>query len=160
MNKFFGLSEIKKKYKELEKKYKLPSFSELNKEFDIEKVQERETEFLLREIRRTISEKAGAYLRFLEFFLNPVASPLFVLMALKGMNLHEKEKMEKLYQELVQIEIRSITLDINYEEQEEAKFIKDVYKKWQEIKGDLQKIFKEIENLHSKIEKKNKTYFG
>ncbi|MCS7134595.1 MAG: hypothetical protein NZ889_01930 [Candidatus Pacearchaeota archaeon] len=155
-----GLSEIKKRYKKLEKKYKLPNFSELNKEFDVEKVQERETDFLLREIRRVMSDKVGAYLRFLELFLNPPAAPLFVLISLKGMVAHHKEKIEEIYRELVKIEIRSIALDVHYEEQEEAKFIREVYKKWKEFKDDLKSICKEIENLHSKIEKKNKTYYG
>ncbi|MEM2089723.1 MAG: hypothetical protein QXL88_01375 [Candidatus Pacearchaeota archaeon] len=160
MSKYFGLSEIKKKYQKLEKKYRLPKFTELNKEFDIEKVQEHETEFLLREIRRTMSEKVGAYLRFLELFLNPVASPLFVLMALKEINLHDKEKMERIYQELVQIEIKSIVLDVDYKEEEEAKFIKEIHKKWKEIKEDLKKVCKEIESSHLKTEKKAKSYFG
>lgn len=160
MSKYPGLSALKEKYKKLEKKYKLPPFSELNKEFDIEKIQERETDFLLREIRRCISEKVGAYLRFLELFLNPPSAPLFVLIALKEMSANEKEKMEELYKELVMIEMGSIALDVSYDETKEVNFIKEVYKKWKELKKDLEEVCREIEILHSKREKKSKVYYG
>ncbi|MEM4703012.1 MAG: hypothetical protein QXP53_00815 [Candidatus Pacearchaeota archaeon] len=161
MEKNVSLSEIRKKYKKLESKYKLPSFSDLNEEFEIEKVQERETEFLLREIRRAMSDKVIAFLRFLELFLNPVTAPLFVLVALKNMSIQDKEKMESLYQELVRVEIKSIILDIEYSEAEEAKFIKEIYAKWKEVKKELGEICKEIEKVHEKSsEKKSKSYFG
>ena len=155
------LAEIKKEYSILSKKYKLPDFSELNKEFEIEKIQERETDFLLREVRRAISDKIVAYLKFLELFLNPVAAPLFVLIALKGMNQSDKETMEKLYKDLVGLEIKSIALDTEYKESEEVKFIKEAINTWNSVKKDLIDLCKEIEKAHIKSsEKKKKDYFG
>ena len=46
------LEELKKKYEKLQKQYSLPSFEKLNEEFDIEKIAENETDFLLREVRK------------------------------------------------------------------------------------------------------------
>ncbi|UCD20625.1 MAG: hypothetical protein JSW08_02520 [archaeon] len=161
MEKHHGLNELKKEYSKFVKKYKLPEFSELNKEFEIEKVQEKETEFLLREIRRAISEKIVAFLKFLELFMNPSGAPLFILISLKGLTHSKKEKIEHLYSELVKTELGSVSLDIEYQEKEEVRFIKECYKKWKEVKPDLHGIFKELEKIHSKgSEKKTKSYFG
>lgn len=66
MEKDICLAYLKKQYEPLRKKYKLPSFDELNKEFEIEKIQEKETDFILREIRKGMGEKVGAFLRFLK----------------------------------------------------------------------------------------------
>ena len=47
--------EIKKKYEELAKKYNIPSFDEINNEFEIALIDEES--IILREIRRKITEK-------------------------------------------------------------------------------------------------------
>ena len=53
--------EIKKRYEELVKKYKLPSFTSLNNEFEISTIEHEE--FLLREIRRKIDENPNEFAR-------------------------------------------------------------------------------------------------
>ena len=156
-----NLIELKKEYEKFRKKYKLPKFSELNQEFEIEKIQEKETEFLLREIRRAIGEKIVALLRFFELFLNPQTAPLFILAMLKNVNLNDKELIEKIYYKLVNFELTSITLDIIYNEKKEVEFIKEVTKKWQELKPELYNFSKIIERIKFREkERKRKSYFG
>lgn len=155
------LSEVKKQYEPLKKKYKLPEFLKLNEEFEIEKIQEKETDFLLREIRRAMSDKIAAFLKFLELFLNPQFAPLFILASLKNFTPKEKDSIEKIYKELANIEFFSIDLDINYNEDKEARFIRETFKKWQELKPQLQEISEVILQLQKKSsEKKDKSYFG
>ncbi|MEM4152504.1 MAG: hypothetical protein QXK80_00035 [Candidatus Pacearchaeota archaeon] len=155
------LERIKKQYEPLKKKYKLPEFSKLNEEFEIEKIQERETDFLLREIRRVMSEKIAAFLRFLEFFLNPQLAPLFILTSLKNLTPKEKDSIEKIYKELTNLELVSINLDINYNEEKEASFIKETLKKWQDLKPQLSEISEAILQIQKKSnDKKSKSYFG
>jgi len=60
------LENLKKKYKIFQEKYFLPKFEELNDDFSIEKLADNETDFLLKEIRRFISEKFSNYLRLIE----------------------------------------------------------------------------------------------
>lgn len=156
-----ALEILKKQYEPLKKKYKLPEFSELNKEFEIEKIQEKETDFLLREIRRAISEKMAAFLKLFELFLNPQAAPLFILTSLKNLTLKEKEMIENIYKELVKLEIISINLDIEYNEKEEVKFIIEAMKKWKEIKLFAKEIVDFLIKFQNKnTEKKEKSYFG
>lgn len=156
-----NLTKLKKEYSLFEKKYQLPKFSELNIEFEIEKLQERETDLLLREIRRTISDKTVAFLKFFEVFLNPQAAPLFLLSAIKSLNAHDRIKIEKIYKKIVLIEVQAISLDIEYEEKKEAEFIKNTYKNWKDMKEDL----KIIEEILSRVNQESKSssgksYFG
>ena len=48
------LDKLKKEYEKLRKKHNLPSFNELNKDFSIERVCEIETDFLLKEVRKSM----------------------------------------------------------------------------------------------------------
>ena len=156
-----NLARLKKEYSLFEKKYQLPKFSELNIEFEIEKLQEHETDLLLREIRRAIGDKTVAFLKFFEVFLNPQAAPLFLLSAIKSLNAHDKIKIEKIYKRIVLIEVQAIALDIEYEEKKEAEFIKNTYKTWKDMKEDL-KIIEEILSRVNQETKSNngKSYFG
>lgn len=155
------LEKIKKQYEPLKKKYKLPEFSKLNEEFEIEKIQERETDFLLREIRRAISDKVAAFLRFFELFVNPQAAPVFVLISLKNLTSKEKEIIERTYKELVELELAAVNRDISYNEAKEAQSILRVLKKWQEIKPELEEVTTAILKVQEKVsEKKGKSYFG
>ena len=155
-----SLDELKKQYEPLRKKYKLPSFNELNEDFDIEKSQEKETNFLLREIRREVTDKVAAFLRFFELFLNPQAAPLFVLGMLKNLTLHEKEIIGALYKELVALEIEAVNLDIRYDEKNEAKFIKNTFMKWQKLKPELEKVGVALRKIQTKEPKGKRSYFG
>lgn len=154
-----ALENLKKQYESLRKKYSLPEFSKLNQEFEIEKIQERETELLLREIRHSISERIAAFLHFIELFLNPTMAPVFVLSAMKSISENDKELIEKLYRELATIELNSVALDVSYDEKKEAIFIKDVSRKWQATKPELENFSKLLIKLSPKPEKKN-AYVG
>ncbi len=154
------LTEIKKRYEPLQKKYKLPSFNELNREFEIEKVQETETDFLVREVRKSVGEKIGAFLRFLENIINPTLAPIFVLNSLKDLATKDKEIIKGCYEVLVRLELEAIHLDIDYDEKKEAAFIQKVFNKWQEIKPDLNEIVKLMERTQKKIEERKNSYLG
>ena len=154
------LNEIKKSYEPLRRKYKLPEFSELNKEFEIEKTQEHETEFILREIRKDVGEKVGAFLRFLETILNPVMGPIFILNSIKNLNNKDKDLIKENYEILVDLEIKAISLDVDYNEKAEAEFIKEAYKKWQDIKPDIKEIIDSLRKAQETKEDKRKSYLG
>jgi hypothetical protein len=88
------LDELKKEYEKHKKKYNLPEFTDLNKLFDIEDVSI-DTEFLLRKIRRSVSEKVAGYLRFIEIILNPSNAPIFFFKLVKKLDNDDKEAFTK-----------------------------------------------------------------
>lgn len=155
------LEELKKEYAKIQKKYTLPDFEKLNEDFQIEKVAESETDFLTKEIRRVMAEKFANYLRFTETILNPVNAPIFVFSIIKTMGAEEKKRLTEVYKKLAKIEITLIELDIEFSEEKDARFIKESYKFWQEIKGDVLKTLDAVKkNWDNKFEVDKKGYFG
>ncbi len=154
------LDEIKEKYSELQKKYLLPNFEQLNEEFDIGKVDFNQ-DTILRDIRKSMVNKFFAILSFTELLLNPSTGSMFYMFLVKGVNSKEKEILNGLFDKLGEIEIDSFELDINYNEKAEAKFINEKYKTWQEIKKELAQVLDSLKkNWGSRAIKKEKTYFG
>jgi len=154
------LNRLKKQYQILKKKYKTPEFSALNEDFEIEKLQDHETDFLLREIRRAVVEKISAVLKFLEIIINPNEnSPAFVFAMIKEIKPETKKMIEAMYQDLSTIETSSIMLDLDHSEKDEAKFIKEQVKKWDKTKKDLKVLIRNLDSMW-KSEKSHKSYFG
>jgi len=161
MTKKSDLEKLKEDYKEIQKKYNLPTFEELNKDFQIEKIAEVETDFLIREVRKFIVDKFSNYLRFIETILQPVNAPMFVFSIIKSIGAEEKKRLTEVYKKLVKNEVRLIELDIEFVEKKEVEFVKESYKIWQEIKKDILKVVEVIKkNWDNKFETNNKGYFG
>jgi len=161
MAKESSLEELKKDYLVLQKKYKIPSFKELNEEFDIEKAAEQETDCLIREIRKAIMDKVIAYLRFVEMLLNPSNAPMFFFALVKGLTSADKRELERIYEKLGSFEIDVIELDCHYVEKEEAEFIKKLYGGWQDIKKEMLKLVEVLRrNWNQKLGKNEKGYLG
>lgn len=157
------LEELKEKILELEKENNLPSFENLNKDFNIERVAEIETDYLVREIRKFMADKFQNYLRFIEAILHPVSAPMFVFSMIKSLNPEEKKILAENYKKLAKIEIELIELDLNFNEEKEIKFIQNSYKIWQEIKTDIGQVIENVKkNWDNKIEfnGSEKGYFG
>ncbi len=161
MEKKSNLKNLKQDYKKIQGKYNLPSFENLNEDFNIEKLVEVETDFLEREIRKFIADKFSNYLRFVETVLNPVNAPMFLFSIIKSIGADEKKKLTEVYKKLVKIEVRLIELDIKFIEEKEIEFIKESYEIWQEIKEDMLEIIGVIKkNWDNKSEVNGKGYFG
>jgi hypothetical protein len=157
----FSLNEVKKNYKKFQEKYNLPSFEKLNEDFQIEKIAENETDYLLREVKKAMAEKFYNYLRFTETLLNPVNAPLFIFSIIKSIDAEKKKKLNEIYKKLAKNEIKIIEVDLIYSEKKEAEFIKESYKLWQEIKEELMDIIKNVKgNWDNKLERKRNGYFG
>ena len=155
------LENLKKDYKIIQKKYHLPEFEKLNKDFNIEKSAETETDYLIREVRRLIAEKFSNYLRFVETLLNPINAPMSIFSIVKTLGTEEKNKLTEIYKKLLKNEIEHLELEISFSEEKEAKFINESYKMWLEIQKDFIEVIKAIKkNWDNKLEGNKKGYFG
>ena len=151
--------DIEAEYNELSKKYNLPEFEILAQDFDIEKLCEKETTFLAREIRRTINEKIAAYIHLFETLTNPQSPPMFVFKILKNITTEEKEQIQKFYKSLSRTQIQIMKLDTIYSEESEIKFIKETYKIWQDMKPEINRLFESFETNFDKNDITNKTSY-
>jgi len=156
-----GLEELKKDYEKLRKKYNLPEFKQLNEDFEIEKAAQHETDFILREIRKHMMDKAIAYLRFIEMLLNPSNAPIFFFALVKGLTGTDKRLLEKIYEKLGEFEINVISLDCRYNEKGEAEFIKKLSSEWKCISEDMLKLAETLKrNWTQKSSKNGRDYCG
>ena len=154
------LKIIKEKFQEVQEKYKLPAFKQLNADFDISKI-EGDAETILRDIRKLMVGKFSSWLTFVETLLNPTNGSMFHMYLVKSIGEKERKILSEIFSELGEIEIQAIEYEINYKEEKEAEFIKNNFKKWQGMKKPLEKILASLKSSWKKeSSKKEKTYLG
>ena len=155
------LEELKENYEKIREKNNLPSFDEMNREFQIEKASEGESDYLIREIRKFIAEKFSNYLRFIDTILNPSNAPMFVFSFIKMIDKNDKVKLTEIYKKLIKEEIMLIELDLDFVEEKEAKFINEFYEMWQDSKKELLEIIQKVsKSSDKKTNSNNSGYFG
>jgi hypothetical protein len=153
--------DFEKEYNKLKEKHNLPEFTKLAEDFDIEKIQDKETTFLLREIRRAINEKISAYINLFENLINPNAPPMFVFSILRNISTKNKDTIKETYKTLSKTQIEVMKLDTIYNETAEAKFINDTFNTWQTLKPTIHKLIKDFEaSFETDDTSKKRSYFG
>ncbi|MBR9706592.1 hypothetical protein GOV14_06155 [Candidatus Pacearchaeota archaeon] len=155
-----NLQDLKSEYVKFKEKYALPEFDDLNRVFDIEEL-DIETDFLLRRIRRIITDRIASYLRFVEAILNPSNAPMFFFKVIKKLENSDKESLTRLQGILGKIEINVVALDLDYHEEMEAKFIVRISKCFEEdIKATLLDIVYKMGNGENQRTEEKTSYFG
>jgi hypothetical protein len=153
--------DLRDEYKKIQNQFELPEYKEVSDDFDIEKLSDKESEYLARDIRRTISEKLSGYMHFFELLINPASPPLFILSALRNIDKQTKDKLGVLYKKISKFQIESMKLDTIYKEDAEAKFINDVFLEWQSMKKEIYCIIDSLGvNMEEGGEERRCGYFG
>ena len=150
---------MKKIYLQFEKKYNLPEFNELNKEFEIFKAR-KDRDFVLRSIRKVIMDKIVNALGFLEMLLTGMNAPRMYMPYLKTITNEDKKIMEDIYSKFAELSMLSLEREIEYSEKAEADLIKNSYKCWASVRPDFKKLLLHIKNPNMDISRKEKSYFG
>lgn len=119
-------------YEELLKGYKLPTFDDLDKEFDVGILEE--TSFPLREIRKKMTEKVEILGEVFGQILQPNPESIVDMHECKFFEDADRSEIFKIYSEMQQI-IRTSTLcGLHAEEAEDAEWIKTTAAAWKDIK--------------------------
>lgn len=154
------LKDLKLQYDGLTRKYKLPAFKEVNEIFEIDRI-ERDTDCILREVRKAMMDKIVSYIRLVEMMLNPAQAPPMFMMFVKSISDGDRKVIEEVYKNFIELELRSLKLEIDYAEEDEAKAIKHIIDVWHGTESSLRSLIGIMEkNWNSKSEKKDKEYFG
>ena len=154
--------KIKRKYETLRKKhkqYKLPEFEELDSEFEISRIEHEG--FLLREIRKKISEKIGDIAGMLERMLQPEAN-LADLYESRVFGENEKKRMFELYKRLMAAERQAAELSILNDKQLDVNFIKSFLMEWKKLKPELANYIRALKEAWEKETEEGETagYMG
>ena len=153
------LLKLKKEYDKLKDKYKLPSFKELNADFEIDKL-DKEIDNVLRAIRKIMMEKIVNSMSFLEMLLNPVNAPRMYLPYVRTMSIEDKKTIDNIYSALADLSLVSLDLEINSSEKGEADLINLTFNKWGELKLGFGQILKSMKQPRDFEVKKERSYFG
>jgi len=151
---------IKEKYNQLKKKYALPSYEELNQDFNLEDINT-ESELVLQNVRRKIYEKIDYYAELIESVLQPESS-LANMYEAHYTEDDEKNKAYAIFKKLLYILRYSKLVALDNNEEDNAKFIKEVYTEWNSSKKDIKYLIKrllEIWKIESDI-KEDLNYMG
>lgn len=154
----YGLKELKEDYGRIAEEYKLPSFEDANRNFNIEKI-DRKSEILIRAVRVVMMEKVINILNFLEMFMNPVQVPRMYHLFVNSITNEDKKLIDKIYSSLAELVIDSLQCEIKYDEKKEAEIINGIFKNWSLVSIDLEILLGKIRKPN-KLEKKERSYFG
>ncbi len=154
------LSELKSSYEILRKKHGLPEFDELNKIFDVERI-DKESDLMLRSVRRAMMDKIIEQVRFFEMVLNPGNAPPTLMQLTRRLGVSEMSVIGKIYSSFVEIELDAMKADISYSEELEKKLIMKIFGSWKELASEIDGIVEFMrKNFREKELKKEKSYFG
>lgn len=155
--------EIKKEYEVLAKKYKLPSWKELDEEFELLYFTSLiEISYISRFIRRRINDRISIFIHNLQGFLQPNPGSPISLEEANFLSEDEKKKVVVILRELMNLERKNNLLDLNFDEKKDAEFITDSVKMWFELKKDIFEIISKVKKgWESKVKEDSKEeYFG
>ncbi len=150
---------MKKTYKELQEKYSLPSYEELNKDFDIYSISKEDD--LIKEIIKKIEDVLETYVSLLEDIIQP-DSRYYILKEANVLDAKTRKKVNQIYAKLLYLNRFGIEIDLDYSEEKAIEYIKITNKEWQELKKEILPIIKTLkESWANQTETKNEGgYFG
>jgi hypothetical protein len=154
----YELKNLKEDYKKVGEKYNLPSFEELNRDFDVEKI-DRESEVLLKHIRKVMMEKIVNSLSFLEMLLNPMNIPRMYMAYVNSMSESDRKVIGEIYSRFSELIVLSLEREVSYDEKDEAEIIKKILDSWRSSEKDIRKILQGVRKPVEKS-KREKDYFG
>ena len=130
-------------YLDFKKKYKdLPSFEDINIEFEIASVEE---PFVLQNIRRQMIEKAEFYIKIINELLQP-DSEITSMYECKFFQDDEKGGVYDVLKKLMFFSRFSAEVGLKADEKEEVKFISEFFKDWIKLKPSLLSIISKIKS--------------
>jgi hypothetical protein len=144
------LKKLKAKYEAIRKKYKLPTFNELNKEFEIYDIDY--NGFITRDIVRKILQKIDQILSIINPILNPNPQSLHSLIETKIFEKSDLEPMFKFYKKLFYFLHKGITEVVKSEDAQVA-WIKEIWASWSAIKKEFIGYGEKIAEGWLKVEK-------
>ena len=148
--------KINEEYDELRKKYKLPSFDEVNYEFEISTLDVNKIPSLSRGILRAICNKMGLVLNYVEPVISPNPQGLHGYIEIQNTTNDEKKEIFEFYKDLSKKYHKAYSTELTEKEEEIIKEIKNVLKYWDSVRVRFKKISEVINKAWEKELEKEK----
>jgi len=149
------LKDLPRVYESYQSKYSLPSYDELNKEFELLYIGPLTSlDFPLRFMRRRIADRLASAVSYLQTLLQPNPSSLVYLRESSFFSVEEKQQIVVLLKEFMQLERRSFALELTGSEQDDAHYIRDAHQHWLVLKKQYAAVVKKLPERWQQQEEK------
>ena len=152
-------NDLKQEINNIIKKYKFPSFKDLDSEFDISSIEH--DGFILRAMRRKMVEKLELFCKIIESLMLPDASSLASIQESKAIDEDQRISLHNLYKRLMIFDRISLSLEIENDDKKNVEFIQDLLSEWKNIKPQLMNLVKTMTDSWTKDDESiEERYFG
>lgn len=149
---------VKENYSNYQKKYDLPKYEELDREFEIGKIDVK-SGFYFKDVARTMMNKLGYFAGLLEPAINPPVPTIHSMVEANNIEKEDKEKILKMYKRLLYLGHLEHSHEVAGDERIFAGLVKELWKEWPSLKremGECMKIILESWIIEKKEEISNR----
>lgn len=132
--------ELKKEYGKLREEYNLPSFEDINDEFEISVIDLEKINSLPRAILRVMYNKMGIFLQYVEPVINPSPQGLHAFIEVENTTNDEKKEIFTFYKDLSHKYHKAYALELVEDKNAVIKEIKNIWGYWGKVSSDFKKI--------------------
>lgn len=122
-------------YDPIQKKWDLPSFSDLDRAFEISLIEE--DKWIVRNVRKKIGERLELVIDVVQRILQPDTNSFADMYECKFFSGSDKDKLFVLFKHVMYWYRRSIELEIVQDEKSDAEFIRQALNEWLHIKKSV-----------------------
>ncbi|MEM4245444.1 MAG: hypothetical protein QXR60_04550 [Candidatus Nanoarchaeia archaeon] len=136
--------KVEKLYNTLRAKYKqLPDFKKLDSDFELTSIEDKHINerYFLRAVRRRIYEKVYYFNGALVTVIAPQSPNILLAHENKFISNDERDEVMEVVRKLTRVERDHLLLEVDYDEAEDADFIKISFDVWQDVKPTIKKLF-------------------
>lgn len=149
---------IKEEYNRISKQFsELPEFDLINKEFEISGFEKED--FLLRQIRRRITERVEMILKIADEFLHPSAETFTNFYECSCFEESEKKELMDVFKNMMLLYRGLIEADVIQEDLSDVKIIRESAMNWSELRKRFVPFVTKVKNHWSHLKQK-KEYLG
>ena len=145
LNQGYKMEKIKQEYEKIKTRFNLPEFNEIDKEFELARIDIDKTSILTKEILRIIISRLISFINSIEPVVNTPPQSLHALIEISNLSDDDKREIFVFYKGISSLIHEGLVAEIETEK-ESAIFITKVWKQWPEIRNKektfLQKIAK------------------
>jgi len=134
--------DMDKEYESVKKKYSLPDFKELDREFCIGKLED--TPFFLRSILLKMIERVENVFKLLSDIVQPSESHLAAMYEAEVFSDDEKKGIFDMMKKMAYHHRELALKDLNYDDDSAAAAINKFYKEWLAMKKEVTKIMEKL----------------
>jgi len=148
--------ELKKEYEKLREEYDLPSFKDINKEFEISVIDLEKVNSFSKAILRVMCSKMSIFLQYVEPVINPSPQGLHAFIEVENTTNDEKKEIFTFYKDLSHKYHKAFALELVEEKDLVIEEIKNIWEYWSTVKNDFKKMGEIIRKSWEREKEKEK----